>query len=419
MERDRAENEGLEQLVEDVLSTEPLEPELLVRYAEDPRSLNAAERAQVRALLESSPGAADQVRVLRNFDPAAAAADSAAPVAAALGRLSAPVRDGWAWVRWLSEHPGGLVAAAVAAALAIAFLYGIVPVPGGGPERGAPSGSDRFAGVEPVPETRALPAPPDVEEPSPTIPAERIAVVEDSPAPIPPERRAIAEDPVKVAETPPEASTPPALEPEIQIAMLDLPALPAYVAPVDALEGFGFGRTSPILRSAGPPLPRVTALVPEHAGRTIQASPSLYWSLSSSTDRPLVVTLRDIEREQTLFSVALPGPHAKGVAGLDLADHGARLAVGRTYRWFVSVLAGDAPGGGDSVAGGGIVRSTARKELEQILAAAGPERTAHVYAKHGLWYDALDAASDRIAHAPQDVSGREQRTALLAAVGLD
>ena len=62
------ENEqGFSDLLSDVLSVEECDPELIVRYDEDPGSLSQAERDEVEAYLASSPAHADALNAMRNI----------------------------------------------------------------------------------------------------------------------------------------------------------------------------------------------------------------------------------------------------------------------------------------------------------------------------------------------------------------
>ncbi len=99
---------GLTALLGDVLAAGELEAELLVRYADAPASLTAAERQQVEAQLAASPALADQLRVLRTFDPARLRVADSKPERR---RLLGAQRQWWRApivLRWL---PAGALAA--------------------------------------------------------------------------------------------------------------------------------------------------------------------------------------------------------------------------------------------------------------------------------------------------------------------
>ena len=60
--------EGLAALLADVLSEGAPDPELLVRYADDPSALSPEECQMVEQRLADSPEARDQLEVLKRFD---------------------------------------------------------------------------------------------------------------------------------------------------------------------------------------------------------------------------------------------------------------------------------------------------------------------------------------------------------------
>jgi hypothetical protein len=178
-------------------------------------------------------------------------------------------------------------------------------------------------------------------------------------------------------------------------------------------------RSSGQSRSPDTRLPEVVALAPDHVGHTVTPRPTFYWRLSERTNHDLLVTLVDAEARTTLFEKRLRGPHRRGFGHLSLGMSGTGLKRDRVYQWSVSVLAGDAPGPDDPVAAGLVERVKKTPELEAELHDAGRRGAAAVYARRGLWYDALNAVSRRIASSRRDEALRAERDALLQQVGLD
>ena len=72
----------------------------------------------------------------------------------------------------------------------------------------------------------------------------------------------------------------------------------------------------------------------------------------------------------------------------------------------------------DIVAGAEIELVSPAADLTRMLAEAGGERRASVYAKAGIWYDAIDAVSLLVERDPATRAHREHRAALLDQVGL-
>ena len=435
------ERRRLDALLRDVFAVDEPDPALLARYAEDPDRLAPEARRQLEEQLASSPALRDQLRILQRFDMAALQADpEPAEAGASPGpRISEKLRDFFAPLfappvlitaalvlcavpaGWYLTRPDRQTGGTVELAAAPDFEPPILPQAAapeafGGGEHREPVVAEDIAGdsVDRVRDERGA-------ELLANQPTDRLQIAA-APEQAPPALRKPSPAPEPTAKPEPAAkpalAPPPPPEPEIVIAMIDLPALPSYAIPSGAEAEFGRMRTSGRLRSAGPSLPDVTVLVPEHAGRTSQASPDVYWYLAAATDRPIAVTLVDPNGHQTLLEATVPGPHQAGIGRLSLARRGARLPAGRTIVAYVSVVAGASPGAGDRVATGGIERVRPGARLRAELQAAGPAKAAHVYAKHGLWLDAFSAASQQVSSRPGDAAVREQRAVLLDQVGL-
>lgn len=152
--------------------------------------------------------------------------------------------------------------------------------------------------------------------------------------------------------------------------------------------------------------PRVAVLTPrDHVGLTSIASPRLYWHLSESTQRQVVLTVVDDEAIEPLVALRLPGPVSAGVHALDLAALGVELETGRAYRWFVAVVHDADHRSRDAIAEGAVER------IGMAGHAVGAD--ARDRARAGLWYDALDEIQTAIEARPAEQSLRADLRALL------
>lgn len=427
--------DGLAGLLEDVLAADGPSPELLARYAEDPGQLSGEERSLVEEAAARSGAVADQLRVIESFDPARLdPAPAPAPAEPArddsrAGGL-APLRR---FIEALVAPPGVWVPVAAAAALLVALLS--VRVADEAANRNALEAelAATLRSLDVLQQDLARVTQESARQ------AQRVAALRqtladregqlaaalgklESEAPpvttrepevrSAPQAEKLAQSPAPEEPAPAAAPSPP---PPVQVAMNEAPV---YEPPAGIDTGLAPSRSSGRMRSAGVALPRIEALAPDHVGQTISVTPTLYWQLSERTDRDIVVTLVDPRAQKTLLDVRLPGPHRRGVGRLRLANRGVRLSLGTTYQWFVSVLAGETPGPDDAVAGGLIERVEKSSQLDAALRRAGAARAVHVYARGGLWYDAIDSISRVVAASPRDPAPRAQRDALLEQVGL-
>ncbi len=418
------EGRGTDALVEELMTGEAPDPELLVRYLDDPDSLDDAERAGLEAQLAASPRARAALRALERFDPAAFAAPAAAPAERAAQRAGLLERLR-AWLASLAEVPLWVpVAAAAALALALWLGRGDAPGPGASapiargpqsppaPDPGvappAVPGSALPDPVEPVPAPRDPPAP----QPGPgaTDPTGAAAGPGTDPAPTGPRP-----DPAGTLEPapPPEAPDPePGVEPApapapIYVAMLEPAYAPSFE--LDARE-----RRESYVRGA-PGAGRLVALAPEHVARTAQASPTLLWWV----ERPQVggewwLVVSDPQAFEPLLRARIEAPTRPGLQSAALADLGVELAPGVNYQWSIAQRVDPADPSADRVAQAWIRRvpppaglaGTPEHERPAALAAAG------------LWYDALAEIAARHRARPGAPAPRDALARMLEAAGL-
>lgn len=187
-----------------------------------------------------------------------------------------------------------------------------------------------------------------------------------------------------------------------------------YVPPPRGAPG---GRVGGSTRGTGM-VPLVSALAPDHIGLTVQEQVSLFWYLSEPTTYPVELTIIDDHTIQPLIERRISGPLHPGMQRVRLAEYGMHLSPGMPYRWSVALVVDPANRSRDILAGGFIERVAPAEALRAQLAGASRAQAPAIYARAGLWYDALEAISDLIDAAPQTPTLRHQWAALLAQVGL-
>ncbi|MEZ4290801.1 MAG: DUF928 domain-containing protein [Myxococcota bacterium] len=162
----------------------------------------------------------------------------------------------------------------------------------------------------------------------------------------------------------------------------------------------------------------VKVLAPrDHIALTTRAQPILYWYVSQDTALRVDVTLVDEEAIDPLLEWTVPGPIARGIHALDLAERGITLEPERTYRWHVAIVRDEAHRANDTFAEGFIARTDVPVDLARRLDEA-PQRFAP-YALSGIWYDAMHELLRAIERDPEDKRLRLQRAALLEQAGLE
>jgi hypothetical protein len=194
------------------------------------------------------------------------------------------------------------------------------------------------------------------------------------------------------------------------------PAAFSFKAP---LRGAPATRVGGASRSAAATAMALDVLAPNQTGYTTHASPTIYWYVSETINKPVEVTITGTRLEDAvkpLLEVTLQPPISKGIHALRLEDHGVSLKPDTEYQYFVAVVNNYNQRADDVIAGGSIKRVSTSADVQAKLKQASPVQAAAVYAESGIWYDAIDALSKEIAANP---ALRAQRAALLEQVGLN
>lgn len=193
------------------------------------------------------------------------------------------------------------------------------------------------------------------------------------------------------------------------------------VAPVYRLPAVGKPRRRIGGGRRGPAeaLPQVTALVPDHVARTVSSSPVLYWYVSADLTDTIAVelTLIDERSIDPVVELRLDGPFEQGVHGVRLADYAVELLPGTEYQWAVALVVDPEHRSRDIVATGWVERVPETPELAAELRSADGLDPA-VYAREGLWYDALASACEGVERDPENARHQSQVAELLEQAGL-
>lgn len=168
-----------------------------------------------------------------------------------------------------------------------------------------------------------------------------------------------------------------------------------------------YGKSQPVLLSL---------LVPErHVGQTISARPSFLWYLENASVAKFALVEQGVPKP--LFEQTIAADKA-GIMQVDLPKTAPELAVGKEYRWSVTVAC-NTKRPSDYVAYNQsfIERVATPAELPKQLKAAKTDlEKARVYSQAGLWYDSLASLSQA---SRKDPSARNEMYSLLNQVGLN
>lgn len=188
-------------------------------------------------------------------------------------------------------------------------------------------------------------------------------------------------------------------------------------------------RGAPVARVGGgtrgrPPMIKLSldVLSADTTGHTLRDQPTVYWYVSAPVAHPVEFTVIGAETleegAKPLLNVQSTTPVEPGMHALRLADYGIKLKPDHDYQWFVAIVRNPNQRSNDILAGGRIRKVSGSQGMNEQLSDNAPAKHAEIYARSGIWYDAIDALSKMINADPGNRELRTQRSALLEQVGL-
>jgi hypothetical protein len=157
-------------------------------------------------------------------------------------------------------------------------------------------------------------------------------------------------------------------------------------------------------------------LAPEQTGFTTHSQPVLYWYVSRPVNQPIEITVTD--KLSVLLKTSVKKLSKAGIQTLDLTEHNIQLQPDIKYKWSVAIVNNPQQRSGDTFASAGIMLVPENEELRAKLAVADNKDQVLIYAREGIWYDALAAIQSLAEKYPRDESPVVMRTHLLQQVGL-
>ena len=134
-------------------------------------------------------------------------------------------------------------------------------------------------------------------------------------------------------------------------------------------------------------------LVPsDHIATTISGRPTFLWYLSATPSVPMQFTLVEQNGSKSILETQVQ-VKSPGIVKLQLPLNTTDLAIGKQYRWTVSLVCNEKRPSSNILAQAMIERVAETSNLKKELAATSEERVrAKVYAQSGIWYDAIAAS---------------------------
>lgn len=189
-------------------------------------------------------------------------------------------------------------------------------------------------------------------------------------------------------------------------------------------------------RGCGPNSQPTTALIPTQKrilngnpeattvqvwGTTLSERPTFWFDVPDerSTIKSVEFVLQD-NTDQDLYRSGIVLPETPGIVNIKLPETVTALKAGALYHWFLNITF-DCPSDGSVTRqiNGWVQRVAPDSKLTQLLKNATPAQQAILYAKNGIWFDALTTLGDLRRSKPKDLSAIENWNRLLQSIGLE
>jgi hypothetical protein len=154
-------------------------------------------------------------------------------------------------------------------------------------------------------------------------------------------------------------------------------------------------------------------------GLTTAAHPTFWFYVPYSNNLPYPVefVLED-EKENQIYQKAIALPKQPGIISISLPTDSPSLAVDRQYRWFFIVYCDQDKQSPPVYVEGVVKRVNLEPAIAQTLQKATPLEQFAIYAKHGIWHEALTILAHLRQQNPEDTALKAQWQDLLASIRL-
>jgi len=157
-------------------------------------------------------------------------------------------------------------------------------------------------------------------------------------------------------------------------------------------------------------------------GLTVVEHPTFWFYVpySLTSLRSVEFVLQD-EKDNDVYRTPVTPPEMAGIVSLRLPPMLTPLLIGKRYHWFFKIKIACAPKKQFNVKDyveGWVQRVTLSPTLTRQLKAATPQQRIALYAKNGIWHDALTTLAELRLVAPEDATLKADWNDLLQSAGL-
>lgn len=147
----------------------------------------------------------------------------------------------------------------------------------------------------------------------------------------------------------------------------------------------------------------LTALVPtSNLGKTLAEYPTFFVYIPENTAQAAEIGLED-ENGRQLYYTTIEKRLESGFFTFTMPTNAESLPLelGKNYKWYFQLLCGEEPGG---FVEGWVRRVAPNNSLENELIQASQRDRIRIYAREGMWYDAIKILAELRQATPEDLT---------------
>ncbi len=136
-------------------------------------------------------------------------------------------------------------------------------------------------------------------------------------------------------------------------------------------------------------------------GLTLESQPQFLVYLPQTLAEKAEFTLKD-EQGNNVYQAEFPINGKAGIISISLPKNSIKLELDKDYDWYFSIICNPKKRVKDVTVKGWTRREVPRKDLADELQNAAEKERPRIYAKHGIWHEALTNLAELIRQNPND-----------------
>ncbi|AFY35341.1 DUF928 domain-containing protein [Calothrix sp. PCC 7507] len=161
-------------------------------------------------------------------------------------------------------------------------------------------------------------------------------------------------------------------------------------------------------------------LIPrEKLGLTFAERPTFFWYLPAASVKTAQFVLLADQDQSQVYETTLNLPNRSGIIGFRLPESAPTLEVGKRYHWYLALICSEQNPSKNPTSEGWVERTQPELTLSKALAQAELRKRPALYAKAGIWHEALTTFIELRRTEPNNQKIKDDWRKFLQSVGLN